>query len=90
MSGSSESLPLCNDLESFVLARHPSLAEIKRRLQQAGARGVLMSGSGSTIFAIFDSAEARDGANRDLSQAGWRCYPARTLSRVEYRHSLGL
>lgn len=90
IAGSSESLPLCNDLESLVLARHPLLAEIKRQLKQTGARGVLMSGSGSTIFAIFDSAEARDGANRDLSQAGWRCYPARTLSRAEYQHSLGL
>src|SRR5215813_10000648 len=52
-------IPLINDLENTVFARHPALIEVKRRLKQVGARGVLMSGSGSTIFAIFDSAEAR-------------------------------
>jgi len=77
-------VPLINDLEKPVLARHPSLIRIKRRLKHAGARGVLMSGSGSTIFAIFDSAEARDGAESDLSEAGWRRLRARTLSRTEY------
>lgn len=83
-------LPLINDLESPVFARHPSLIEIKQRLRRTGARGILMSGSGSTIFAIFDSDEARDGADRDLSNAGlWR-HSARTLSRAEYRDSLGL
>ncbi|MGE0131829.1 MAG: 4-(cytidine 5'-diphospho)-2-C-methyl-D-erythritol kinase [Blastocatellales bacterium] len=90
IAGSSEPLPLSNDLESLVLARHPLLIEIKQRLKQAGARGVLMSGSGSTIFAIFDTAEARYGANRDLSKAGWWCAPARTLSRAEYQHLLGV
>jgi len=83
------SVPLINDLESPVLARHPSLVGIKRRLKQAGARGVLMSGSGSTIFAIFDSAEARAGAESDLSDAGWRRLRARTLGRTEYLRLLG-
>ena len=82
-------VPLSNDLENTVLARHPSLIEIKRRMKQAGARGVLMSGSGSTIFAIFDSAEARSDAERDLSEAGWWCARARTLGRAEYLRLLG-
>ncbi|MGH9844713.1 MAG: 4-(cytidine 5'-diphospho)-2-C-methyl-D-erythritol kinase [Blastocatellia bacterium] len=76
---------LHNDLENTVFARHPLLAEIKRRLGQAGARGVLMSGSGSTVFAIFDSEETRSMARRDLDETGWWCEPARTLSRTEYR-----
>lgn len=85
-----ESLPLSNDLESPVFVRHPLLIEIKERLKRTGARGVLMSGSGSTIFAIFDSADERDGANRDLSNAGLWSASARTLSRAEYQRSLGL
>ncbi|MGH9833186.1 MAG: 4-(cytidine 5'-diphospho)-2-C-methyl-D-erythritol kinase [Blastocatellia bacterium] len=84
-----EQIQLHNDLEIPVLARHPLLLEIKERLRQFGARGVLMSGSGSTVLAIFDSDEARFGARSDLSQHGWWCEPARTLSRAEYRHTLG-
>jgi 4-diphosphocytidyl-2-C-methyl-D-erythritol kinase len=82
-------VPLINDLENPVFARHPALVEIKRRLKQAGARGVLMSGSGSTIFAIFDSAEARARAEEDFSATGWRILRARTLGRIEYLRLLG-
>lgn len=76
---------LKNDLEIPVLPRYPLLGEIKRRLGEAGADGVLMSGSGSTVFGIFESEDARDGAQSDLSDTGWRCLPARTLGRREYR-----
>jgi len=76
---------LHNDLENPVFARHPLLAEIKQRLGHSGARGVLMSGSGSTVFAIFDSEKARSTARRDVEKYGWWCEPARTLSRAEYR-----
>ncbi len=89
IAASSEPIQLHNELEIPVLARHPLLLEIKERLRQSGARGVLMSGSGSTVFAIFDSDQARSGAQNDLSQPGWLCEPARTLSRAEYRHTLG-
>jgi 4-diphosphocytidyl-2-C-methyl-D-erythritol kinase len=77
-------LPLLhNDLEGSVFTRYPVLSEIKERLMRSGARGVLMSGSGSTVFAIFDSEMARSGALKDLSATGWWCAPARTLSRLE-------
>src|SRR5262245_7180891 len=85
----SDHVPLFNDLEKSVLARHPPLVEIKRRLTQVGARGVLMSGSGSTIFAIFDSDKARSGAERELRETGWRRLRARTLGRTEYLRLLG-
>jgi 4-diphosphocytidyl-2-C-methyl-D-erythritol kinase len=80
---------LCNDLEIPVLARHPLLNQIKHRLIEAGASGVLMSGSGSTIFAIFESDKARSEAQADLSKHGWWCEPARTLGRAEYHQLLG-
>lgn len=78
---------LQNDLEMPVLARHPLLVEIKQRLKAAGARGVLMSGSGSTIFAIFDSETTRSVAERELSRDGWWCAQARTLSRAEFQEA---
>ena len=43
---------LANALEEPVLTMHPAMAEIKKRLLQAGALGVLMSGSGSTVFGL--------------------------------------
>ncbi len=84
------SLVLRNDLEAPVLARHPLLAEIKQRLLANGARGALMSGSGSTVFALFDSEAARSAAQQDLRAEGWWCAPARTLNRSEYGRALQL
>ena len=80
-----EQIRLHNDLEIPVLARHELLVVVKEKLKQAGASGVLMSGSGSTVFAIFDSSEARNDAQSELSQYGWWCASARTLSRNEYQ-----
>jgi 4-diphosphocytidyl-2-C-methyl-D-erythritol kinase len=82
-----DELPLLhNDLETTVFARHPLLAEIKQGLIGAGARGALMSGSGSTVFAIFDNEKARSTARREIETHGWWCEPARTLGRTEYQH----
>ncbi len=80
-----EQIKLKNDLELSVLARHPLLAEIKEILSRAGAIAVLMSGSGSTIFAIFDNEAKRFAARRELSQHGWWCEFVRTLGRNEYQ-----
>ncbi|MDR1500444.1 MAG: 4-(cytidine 5'-diphospho)-2-C-methyl-D-erythritol kinase [Tannerellaceae bacterium] len=44
---------LTNDFESSVFARHPSLAAIKQNLYDAGATYASLSGSGSSIYALF-------------------------------------
>ena len=43
-----------NDFETTVFARHPLLAQIKKHLLDAGAFYAAMSGSGSTIFGLFE------------------------------------
>lgn len=43
---------LANDLEQITLELKPELKEWKNRAWQAGCAGVLMSGSGPTLFAI--------------------------------------
>ncbi len=48
-------LLLYNDFERVVIPGYPEIAEIKERLLQAGARGALLSGSGSSVFGVFDS-----------------------------------
>lgn len=54
-----------NDFEKSVFAIHPSLAAIKKRLLDAGAVYAAMSGSGSTIFGIFEN-DAQGGADTGL------------------------
>ncbi len=46
-----------NDLESITLGMHPELGAIKEWLQDQGALGALMSGSGPTLFGVFASQE---------------------------------
>ena len=44
-----------NDLERVTASRFPIIREIKQSLTDAGAIGALMSGSGPSVFGIFDS-----------------------------------
>ncbi len=44
-----------NDFEPHIFAAHPLLAQIKQELIEAGALYAAMSGSGSTLFGIFES-----------------------------------
>ncbi|MBL7108510.1 MAG: 4-(cytidine 5'-diphospho)-2-C-methyl-D-erythritol kinase [Candidatus Cloacimonetes bacterium] len=44
-----------NGLEKGVFARYPAIKKIKDKMFEFGALGSLMSGSGATVFGIFDS-----------------------------------
>ena len=46
---------LCNDLEQVTAKAFPEIAAIKAALIEAGAQGALMSGSGPTVFGLFES-----------------------------------
>lgn len=49
---------LANDLETVTTERFPVIGTIKESLSRAGACGTLMSGSGPTVFGIFDGESA--------------------------------
>ncbi len=67
-----------NDLESPVFARHRELPVLLAQLTASGASIARMTGSGSTLFAIYDGA-----APTELIDApGVRIVDARTLERV--------
>lgn len=58
---------LTNDFEETVCKVHPEIAEIKQRLLDAGAVYAAMSGSGSTVFGLFqNNAESRTDAQLRL------------------------
>lgn len=76
-----------NDFEPVVFSQHPQLESIKGSLVRLGARPALMSGSGSTLFGIFDSRAARDAAavsmRNELSKD--RIHPVSLVNRSRYR-----
>jgi 4-diphosphocytidyl-2-C-methyl-D-erythritol kinase len=79
---------LHNDLETVTAAAHPAIGEMEQALLEAGALGVRMSGSGPTVFGIFDTeSSCRDSAKK-LQKKGWRLYPAETLAGPLYREHL--
>jgi len=70
---------LANDLEEVTQKEFPVILEIKEQLMAAGAVGALMSGSGPTVFAIFnDESTARTAADK-VGESGWFTAVAPTI-----------
>ena len=46
-----------NDLETVTIPNYPVIAEIKEHMMEHGAAGAMMSGSGPTVFGLFDDKE---------------------------------
>ncbi|MFO7665397.1 MAG: 4-(cytidine 5'-diphospho)-2-C-methyl-D-erythritol kinase [Desulfobacterales bacterium] len=68
---------LCNDLETVTASRHPEIIEIKEALLKMGARGSLMSGSGSSVFGLFPDYNSAIIAKKALSMnCGWQVFLA--------------
>jgi 4-diphosphocytidyl-2-C-methyl-D-erythritol kinase len=77
-----------NDLESAVAKRHPEITQIAAALRSAGASYAAMTGSGSTVFGLFDRKPAAVRAARSLGKrerALSNIIITRTLSRAECR-----
>ena len=71
---------LANDLESVTVKRYPIIAEIKDQLYAAGAVGALMSGSGPTVFGIFEDETGAHRAVEHLAhRTGWFAVAVKTL-----------
>ncbi|ORX23627.1 4-(cytidine 5'-diphospho)-2-C-methyl-D-erythritol kinase [Thermoanaerobacterium sp. PSU-2] len=47
-------MSLGNDLERVTIKKYPIIGDIKKMMVKKGALGTLMSGSGPTVFGIFD------------------------------------
>ncbi len=82
---------LINDFEPSVFAEFPEIGRVKQRLTDLGASQALMSGSGSSVFGIFDKEETRQTALKALDdEVNWRKFAVAAVSRSEYRDKLGI
>jgi 4-diphosphocytidyl-2-C-methyl-D-erythritol kinase len=82
---------LHNDLETVTAAAHPLIRTMEEALQAQGALGACMSGSGPTVFGIFETEESCRAAAGAINGRGWRIFPAEALtaSPLEVYHTVG-
>ncbi len=67
-----------NVLERVTVKKHGVINEIKDRLAAAGALGSMMSGSGPTVFGIFENGEKAEKAYNMLNTGRWECILTKT------------
>jgi 4-diphosphocytidyl-2-C-methyl-D-erythritol kinase len=60
-----------NDLEKVTLNAQPVLKQVKALLEALGGEGALMSGSGPTVFARFDTEETANRAAETMKGQGY-------------------
>lgn len=71
-----------NDLEIIVFHKVPALRLIRDQLLEAGARYALLSGSGSTVFGVFESQEQASEAAHKLAREKVRVTMSRAVART--------
>lgn len=55
-----------NVLEDVTIPMHPVIDDIKKEMYDAGALGAMMSGSGPTVFGLFESRAAAKKAQKNI------------------------
>ncbi|MBF0559279.1 MAG: hypothetical protein HQL08_10925, partial [Nitrospirae bacterium] len=77
LCGSAENMH--NDFEESVLRRYPVIGSVKERMLESGAVAALMSGSGSSVFGLFnDEGTALEAAKHFPS---YFCRVVKTLTK---------
>ena len=59
---------LSNVLETVTVPKYPVIAQIREFLVNNGALGALMSGSGPTVFALYDAGQKAQRALEELKK----------------------
>ena len=71
---------LSNDLEKVSISRYPIIRKIRDELINKGAKGSLMSGSGSTVFGIFQSEDdAKEAYVQLKTKSNWQIHLCRAI-----------
>ncbi|MFL6333343.1 MAG: 4-(cytidine 5'-diphospho)-2-C-methyl-D-erythritol kinase [Pyrinomonadaceae bacterium] len=78
-----------NDFEAVVVRLYPEIGRGRERLVASGAGRVMLSGSGSSVFGVFENkGEAERACEALKAEGGWRVFACETLTRAEYLAAL--
>ena len=80
----SRAAQMINDLEPAIAHHHPEIDQMKAALRRAGALAAAMTGSGSTVFGLFQKRSDALRAVERLSGSGWWVLLTESLGRMEY------
>lgn len=61
---------MSNVLETVTVKEYPVINQIKEEMIKSGARNALMSGSGPTVFGVYENAEAAKKAYETVKELG--------------------
>jgi 4-diphosphocytidyl-2-C-methyl-D-erythritol kinase len=80
---------LQNDFERVIFTLRPRIEQAASALIEIGARRASLSGSGASVFGVFDDEDDRDRAQALLRHNGdWRMFNCTTLARDDYKRRL--
>jgi 4-diphosphocytidyl-2-C-methyl-D-erythritol kinase len=65
-----------NDFEGLIFERFPMIERIRHDLVRHGARGALLSGSGSAVYGVFEEAESAQRAREAFIRQGFEVFSA--------------
>lgn len=63
-------LDMGNVLETVTIPNYPVIAEIKEQMMEHGAAGSMMSGSGPTVFGLFEKEDTAEAAYEAIRESG--------------------
>ena len=76
---------MINDLEAPIARHHPEIEQMKLALRRVGALAAVMSGSGSTVFGLFQKrTDAARAVDRLSGAGGWRVLLTESLGKGDY------
>jgi 4-diphosphocytidyl-2-C-methyl-D-erythritol kinase len=73
-----------NDFESVVFSLYPAIREVKRVLELEGSPYVSLSGSGATVYGLFERRQTAHRAAAKLKASGISAHVTGTLPRIRY------
>ncbi len=72
---------MCNVLEFVTSSMHPEIEDIENTIKKTNVLGTMMSGSGPTVFGIFDIKEEAEKAKKELLKKYKQVYVVRSAER---------